>query len=532
MSFGSLSIARKLGLGFFVMVLIMGMTTAFGVVQVQKVSQGLKVINDQNSVKQRYAINYRGSVHNRAISLRDVVLDETTAAIQTDLDEIATLSAAYTASETKMNAMFADKSSVSPEEVADLAGIDAVQARTLPLITKVVELRQAGQAAEAKQVLLEQARPAFNDWLASINKLIDLEEAMNKSASTEARAIADTFRLTMIVLLGLATVLAIGVALVITRSIRRPLAEASEVLTAFGTGDLTRRMDDGRRDEFGTMATSMNTTLGTLGEVLTAFRATAEGLTDTSGRIGAISGRIAVGAVDSARQAQIVATAADDVSRSVQVVEAGATEMGASISQISHNAHEASNVAAQAVEVAKATNETMTTLGESSRQIGDVVKLITSIAEQTNLLALNATIEAARAGEAGKGFAVVASEVKDLAQETARATQDISSRVGTIQANTTQALETISEITTVIERINDIQATIAAAVEEQTATTSEMTRTVGSAASASANIASGIEEVANVARSTSQSVAESQAAVGELDEVSARLHALVARFRF
>src|SRR5690606_21069933 len=136
---------------------------------------------------------------------------------------------------------------------------------------------------------------------------------------------------------------------------------------------------------------------------------------------------------------------------------------------------------------------------------GNVVKVITSIAEQTNLLALNATIEAARAGEAGKGFAVVASEVKDLAQETAKATEDIARRVAAIQVDTVSAVEAIAEISTIIANINDYQLTIASAVEEQTATTNEMSRSVAEAATGSGEIAANISGVA-IASETSNVV--------------------------
>jgi methyl-accepting chemotaxis protein len=173
----------------------------------------------------------------------------------------------------------------------------------------------------------------------------------------------------------------------------------------------------------------------------------------------------------------------------------------------------------------------MSALGTSSAEIGDVIKTITAIAAQTNLLALNATIEAARAGEAGKGFAVVASEVKDLAQETARATEDISRRVESIQAGTTGAVLAIEEISLVISRISDFQTTIASAVEEQTATTSEMNRSVGEAATGTAAIAANITGVADAARLTSEGVAQAQQSSADLSRMAHELSSLVSEFR-
>jgi methyl-accepting chemotaxis protein len=527
----NLKVGHRLGAGFLVVVLAMIALTVVGVTQVDKISDRLTVVNDLNGVKQRYAINFRGSVHDRAIAVRDIVLATTDAEVQAEIKTIEELTAKYDDSAVKMAAIFADGANVSTEEKNALAGIESVQARTLPMIEQIISLRTGGDTAQALTIVTGQAKQAFIDWLAAINVFIDLEEAMNKAETANARDIADGFLTIMALGCALAAAIAFVVAWRTTRSITRPLADAATVLAAVAEGDLTRRVNDSTGDEVGQMGRSMNTALGAISSVITEFADSARGLADTSQRIGGLSGKIAQGAEESSAQANVVAGAAHEVSRNVQTVSAGSEEMGASIREISHNANEAATVAARAVDTVRSTTETVSRLGESSRMIGDVVKAITNIAQQTNLLALNATIEAARAGEAGKGFAVVAGEVKELSQETARATEDISRRVEAIQADTTSAVTAIAEVTQVITQISDYQTTIASAVEEQTATTNEMNRSVSEAAAASGQIAANIGSVAEVARDTSVSVADSRRAADELDAVSRRLQTLVAGFR-
>jgi methyl-accepting chemotaxis protein len=242
-----------------------------------------------------------------------------------------------------------------------------------------------------------------------------------------------------------------------------------------------------------------------------------------------VSQQMRSNAEETSIQANAAAAAAEQVTQSMQTVGTASEEMNASIREIAKNAHEAAKVATSAVRSAESTHATMAKLGQSSAEIGEVVKVITSIAQQTNLLALNATIEAARAGEAGKGFAVVASEVKELAKETAKATEGISRKIELIQANTKDAIETISQIAGIIAQINDISNTIASAVEEQAATTNEIARNVAEAVRGSAQVTENITAVATVAKSTTSGATGTRQETAEIARMAAGLQKLLGR---
>ena len=329
-----------------------------------------------------------------------------------------------------------------------------------------------------------------------------------------------------------ALIAAIGLALLVGASINRRLRPVVAALAAVGEGDLTRTVDSYGRDEIGVMGQALNHATNGVRDAVSALARSAEQVATSSHQLTTVTDEVAGSADAVSDRARSVDGTAAQVSRDVQTVANGTNEMTASIREIAHNANEGATVAAQAVAVVNETTSTVKKLGESSQEIGNVVRVITSIAEQTNLLALNATIEAARAGESGKGFAVVAGEVKDLAQETARATEDIVRRVQAIQADTDQAVSAINEISSIIQRINDYQTTIATAVEEQTAVTGEMSRSVTDAASGAAEIAKNISDVATAAETTSGSVVTGQRAVADLAKLSDELRKVVAHFRY
>jgi methyl-accepting chemotaxis protein len=262
-------------------------------------------------------------------------------------------------------------------------------------------------------------------------------------------------------------------------------------------------------------------------QIRTEIRRNAEELISASEHVAEVTQQMSANAEETSAQANVVSAASEQVSKNVETVATAVEEMSASIREIAKNANEAARVATSAVAVAESTNATVGKLGESSAQIGKVIKVITSIAQQTNLLALNATIEAARAGEAGKGFAVVANEVKELAKETAKATEDISQKIEAIQSDTRGAVTAIGQISAIINQINDIQNTIATAVEEQTATTNEISRNVAEGAKGTAEIARNITGVASAAHETTSGADKLQAAAGELSRMGTELKQLV-----
>lgn len=365
------------------------------------------------------------------------------------------------------------------------------------------------------------------------NELIGLRKALVKRSAQDAAYVTSSYNnavyMTWVFVLG-AAALAIALSLLVSKRISKSLQQIAELLNSSDAHDVSIRFDIQSQDESGMISQAMNEHFSATASAISLISHSSEKLSSSSENLGSLSEQMQSDAEETSSKIITVVSATEQVSSNVNTVAAGIEEMSATIKEIAKNASNAAHIAGEAVGVADNTNQTVSKLGESSLEIGNVVKVITSIAAQTNLLALNATIEAARAGEAGKGFAVVANEVKELAKETAKATEDIAQRVEAIQEDTQGAVDAIEKVSNIIDQINDMQNTIASAVEEQTVTTNEISRNINEAAKASNHIANNISVVAQAAQRTAQGAASTQVSVTDLKNVVIGMQKLVSSF--
>lgn len=393
------------------------------------------------------------------------------------------------------------------------------------------QLAAQHRMAEFQQLRDQRMTPDTKQALNALNELSRLSAAVAQRERDLAGTAARTAFALVVVVAGLGLVAAAAIGLAVAASVVRPMHRLRDVLVAVGAGDLTRPVQASGRDEVGEMARALSSAVDRVRGVLATASDGCLALGPRAQQLHEASANLARTAEHASHDVAAIEAAAAAVTSGIQSVAGGATEMGASIQEIAANAQQAATVAGEAVTAAASADQFMSNLGSSSSEIGNVINLINSIAEQTNLLALNATIEAARAGAAGKGFAVVASEVKELAQETATATKDISGRVEAIQMDTSQAAQSISGVTAVIDQIDALQTAIASAVEEQSVTTTTMATSLERAADDAARIGSGIDSVVAGVRTTQADAESVERAAAEVTTVSAQLAEAISGFR-
>ena len=521
---GDLKIAGKLALGFGAVCLLLIAAVGLGVQTLHTSQSTIAAMSDVVVP----GVQYSGTVKYAFAQTR---LDLTSTALASDPAALGTAQSALASDDATLDTAwkgYLDTSPVSTQADRDSFAADLAafrEARKDLVAAATAGNLDAFKAARDSEILPLATR--INTTLDRIQKA-EVDNAKATSALGAAR-----YRQSFLLLVGLGVVallVAAVIAVVVARSITRPLARTAAVVRGLAEGRLDQRVAHPAADEIGQLAHAVDTTMDKLTATLTEITATADVLAGSSEELSAVATQLSSGAEESAAQTQVVSAAAEEISANIGTVAAAGEQMTAAIGEIATSTADASTTAASAVGAVDGAVQTLQRLSTSSQEIGDVVKLITSIAQQTNLLALNATIEAARAGEMGKGFAVVAGEVKELAQQTARATESITARVATTQNDVDQVAGAIGQITEVIARIDALQSTIAAAVEEQSATTNEMVRNVSEVSTGSQEIALNISGVAAAAEQTTSGARQTATTASEVSRAATRLKQLTGAF--
>ena len=492
--FKNMKIGMRLGLGFGLVVILMGVIAFIGINHLGGMNQNMEKLVHDRYPKTVMANDVLKHLNRIARSVRNVLIMDKTEDVKKELDRIN-----ESRSVIKENLDKLDKSITSEKGKELLKGVADARSKYIPATDHFLKLGAEGNWDEARALLLGEIRPVQLAYFDALNKLIEYQGQLMDETGKKSSEDYQTARNLMVALAIAAMLLALAVAFWVTRSITRPLNEAVGVANQLAEGDLNAKIDVNSHDETGQLLSAMKNMVAKLTQIITEVRSAADSLSSASEEVSAT--------------AQSLSQGSSEQAASVEETSASVEQMSASISQNTENAKVTDGMASKAAKEATEGGEAVKSTVTAMKQIANKIGIIDDIAYQTNLLALNAAIEAARAGEHGKGFAVVAAEVRKLAERSQVAAQEIGEVAKGSVSLAERAGRLLDEIVPSIRKTSDLVQEITAASEEQSAgvgqintAMSQLNQTTQQSASASEELAATSEEMGSQAQQLQQTM--------------------------
>ena len=537
-------IGTRLGAGFAVLMTLMLIVAGVGVLHMMQIQEKLDGIVKVGVAETKLVYSMRSLVYQKQILVRNMILMTKVEDMKAELEKIRENRKEIDEVEKKLSVLFA-LPGTTEDEKALFSRINESEDAVKPLVDKAVELGFANRNEEATKVLFEDMKEPQRVWLDQLDQLVQIEDSLDKQAEQQAEKAYASGKIQMLALSAIALLFGAITALLLTRSITRPVDHAVEVATRVAEGDLTSTIRVESSDEIGKLMQALSTMNGNLANLIRQARENSKSVSDVSCELSSAASQVAASSQSQSEAASSMAAAVEEMSVSVNQISDHAGSAEKIAIESGALAEEGSQVIGKMIsmmgDIATTVNESsrvMEELGQQSEQIADIVNMIKEIAEQTNLLALNAAIEAARAGEQGRGFAVVADEVRKLAERTANSTLEISSVIEKVREGISSVMESMHEGVSQANQGMQQAGQTSEAIGRINAGSQKVVGTVNDIGSALREQSVANNEIAVSVEKIAQMIEENNAAVDEtaktargLEQLASNLHDVVARFR-